>query len=85
MQGTTVLKETIMGASGRYDLEVPATPGDIITFYKNAMTAKGWQAGMAMTQGPMGVLQLTKGKSQIMIKAKGSGQKSIVNLALVSQ
>jgi len=83
--GTKVIKETIMGVSGRYDLEVPATPGDIITFYKQAMTAKGWQAGMAMTQGPMGVLQLTKGTSQIMIKAKGSGDKSIVNLALVSQ
>jgi len=83
--GTKVIKETIMGASGRYDLDVPATPEEIITFYKQAMTAKGWQAGMAMTQGPMGVLQLTKGKSQIMIKAKGSGDKSIVNLALVSQ
>ena len=85
MQGTKVIKETIMGASGRYDLEVPATPEEIVNFYKQTMTAKGWQAGMAMTQGPMGVLQLTKGKSQIMIKAKGSGQKSIVNLALVSQ
>lgn len=79
MQGTKVLKETIMGASGRYDLEIPAAPEEIITFYKKAMTDKGWQPGMAMTQGPMGVLQLTKGKSQITMKATGTREKSIVN------
>ncbi len=85
MAGTKVLKETIMGASGRYDLEIPSTPEEIINFYKKTLTAKGWQAGMAMTKGPMGVLQLLKGTSQIMLKATGSGEKSIVNLAFMSR
>ena len=85
MAGTKVLKETIMGASGRYDLEIPSTPQEIIDFYKKTMTAKGWQAGMAMIRGPMGVLQLAKGTSQIMLKATGSGEKTIVNLALMSR
>jgi len=85
MPGAKVLKKTIMGASGRVDLEIQATPEEVVNFYKKTMTAKGWQAGMAMNNGAMGVLQLAKGKSQIMLKAKGNGQKSIVNLALVSR
>ena len=85
MAGTKVLKEKTFGANSQVDMEVPSTPEEIVNFYKQAMTAKGWQAGMAMTQGSMGVLQLAKGTSQIMIKAKGSGDKSIVNLALMSR
>ncbi len=85
MQGTKILKKTVMGPSGRYDLEIPATPEEIINFYKKAMTAKGWQAGIAMTQGPMGVLQLAKGKSQITLRATGSGQKSTVYIGLIAQ
>lgn len=85
MQGTKVLKENTFGANSQVDMEVPSTPEEIVNFYKQAMTAKGWQAGMAMTQGPMGVLQLMKGKSQIMLKATGSGDKSVVNLALMNR
>ena len=85
MAGTKVLKEKTFGANSQVDMEVPSTPEEIVNFYKKTMTAKGWQAGMAMTQGPMGVLQLAKGTSQIMIKAKGSGQKSVVNLALMTR
>jgi hypothetical protein len=85
MEGATVLKEMVMGNSGRFDLEVPASPEEVVAFYKQAMTAKGWQPGMAMSQGPVAVLQLKKGKGQIMIKAVGKGAKSTVNMAVMSQ
>ena len=85
MAGTKVIQEKTFGANSRVDMEVPATPEEVVNFYKQAMTAKGWQAGMAMVQGPMGVLQLMKGKSQITLKAMASGQKSTVNMALISQ
>lgn len=85
MAGAKVLKEKTFGANSQVDLEIPATPEEIVNFYKQAMTAKGWQPGMAMVQGPMGVLQLMKGKSQITLKAMASGQKSTVNMALTTQ
>ena len=85
MAGTKVLNEKTFGANSQVDMEVPSTPEEIVNFYKQAMTAKGWQAGMALTQGPMGMLQLVKGTSQIILKVKGSGDKSIVNLALMGQ
>ncbi len=83
MEGARVLKETSAGASGRVDMEIPGSPEDIVNFYKEALTAKGWQAGMTMIQGPVGMLQLVKGKSQIMVRMKGDGQKTVVNLAVI--
>ena len=83
MEGARVLKETAAGSSGRVDMEIPASPEEIISFYKEALTAKGWQAGMTMIQGPVGMLQLVKGKSQIMVRVKGDGQKTVVNLAVI--
>jgi hypothetical protein len=84
MAGAKVLKEKTFGTNSRIDMEVPASPEEIVNFYKQAMTAKGWQPGMAMVQGPTGVLQLMKGRSQIMLKATGGGQKSTVNMALLN-
>ena len=85
LAGAKVLKEKTFGANSLVDMEVPATPEEIVNFYKQAMTAKGWQPGMAMSQGPMGVLQLMKGKNQITLKAMASGQKSTVNMVLISR
>jgi hypothetical protein len=82
MDGMKVLKQMLVGPSGQADLEVPADPEAVINFYKKAMTAKGWKPGMAMIQGPMGVLQLTKGKSRLLLQAKASGQKSTVSITL---
>lgn len=84
MEGARVIKETGMGATSRVDFEAPATPEEVVNFYKKAMTARGWQPGMAMVQGTMGVLQLSKGKSQITLKATGDGQKSTVNMAITT-
>lgn len=85
MEGTRVLKEMTVGAGGRVDLETPATPEEVLNFYKQAMTAKGWQPGMAMVQGKVGVLQMKDGGRQLMIKAEGQGDVSKVSIALVGQ
>ena len=47
--------------------------------------AKGWQPGLPMVQGPIGVHELKKGARQIMLKATGDGQKSIVNMGVMTQ
>ena len=60
-------------------------PQEIVDFYKQAMTAKGWQPGMSMVQGNKGVLQLMGSGGQLIIKAKGQGQTSKVNMALMGQ
>jgi hypothetical protein len=49
------------------------------------MAVKGWQKAMSMIQGPMGVLQLTKGSSQIMMKTMWDGQKSKVTIVMLTQ
>lgn len=85
MQGAKVLKHMDMGTASVIDMEVPASPEEVVNFYKQALTAKGWQPGMTMVQGPLGVVQLRKGRSQITVKATGNGQKSIVTMALVTK
>jgi hypothetical protein len=85
MEGATLLKETTVGNNSRIDMEVPASPEEVVNFYKQVMTVKGWQPGLAMVQGPTGVLQLKKDAVQIVIKAVGNGQKSTVNMAVMSQ
>ncbi|MEA2083069.1 MAG: hypothetical protein U9O82_02285 [Thermodesulfobacteriota bacterium] len=83
-KGARVVKEKAMGANSQVDLEVPASPEEVVNFYKQAMTAKGWQSGMAMVQGSMGVLQLKKDRSLITLKATGNGQKSMVKIAFTT-
>lgn len=56
MEGAKVLKTKTYGPSAKVELEVQATPEEIINFYKQAMTAKEWQPGMAMVQGNIGIL-----------------------------
>ena len=85
MAGAKVVKETDMGNISRADIEVPASPQDVVDFYKQAMTARGWQAGMTMVQGPMGVLQLSKGNRQITVRAAGEETKSIVNIVVMGK
>ncbi len=85
MEGAKVLKTKTYGPNAKVELEVPATPEEIINFYKQAMNAKGWEPGMAMVQGNMGVLQLKRAGGQLVIKAQGQGQTSKVSMALMGQ
>jgi hypothetical protein len=83
--GAKVLNEKTYGPNSKVDMVVPATPEEVINYYKHAMTAKGWQPGMAMVQGNVGVLQLKKNGGQLVIKVQGQGQTSKVSMALMGQ
>jgi hypothetical protein len=78
-----VLNEKTYGKNTKAELEVAATPEDIINFYKKAMTEKGWQPGMSMVQGNKGALMLMKPGGQLVISVTGQGQKSKVAMALI--
>lgn len=85
MDGARVTDEKSFGGTSRADFEVTATLEEVLSFYKQAMVAKGWTAGLSMVQGPMGMLQLSLDSSQIIMKVTGSGQTSTVNIALTAQ
>lgn len=82
MQGARVIKTIGRGAISRVDMEVPANPGEVVDFYKQAMSADGWQAATSLVRGPKGVLQMIKGKSMFTLRADGNGQKSIVSMVI---
>jgi hypothetical protein len=83
--GAKVLNEMTYGPNTKVDLEVQATPEEIVNFYKKEMTSGGWQPGMTMVQRNKGVLMLTKPGGQLVISATGKGEKSKVTMALISK
>ena len=85
MEGVKVLKTKTYGTNGSVEMEVPATPEEIVNYYKQAMTAKGWQLGLVMVQGNVGVLQLKSGGRQMVFRVEGQGQTSKVSMALMGQ
>ena len=58
---------------------------ELVDFYKQAMTAKGWAAGMSMVQGPKGMLMLKKSNRQLVFKIKGKGDAARVDITMISQ
>jgi len=85
MDGARIIKQMGQGATCRVDFEIEATPEEVINFYKETMRDRGWQPGMAMVHGPMGVLQLSRANSQITLHATGTGQKTMVKTALTTR
>jgi hypothetical protein len=84
-KGARVIKTKSYGANSTAELQATATPQELVDFYKQAMSAKGWEAGMAMVQGNKGILMLKQSGRQLVIKVKGQGQTSKVSMALMGQ
>jgi outer membrane lipoprotein-sorting protein len=84
-KGARVIKTKSYGANSMAELQVDATPQELVDFYKQAMSAKGWKASMAMVQGNVGILQLKKNGGQLVFKVKVRGQTSKVSIALMGQ
>jgi outer membrane lipoprotein-sorting protein len=80
-----VLKSKAYGANMMVTLEAHATPQEIVDFYKQAMSTKGWVPAMAMVQGNKGVLMFKKSSRQLVFKAKGMGDTSKVDITMISQ
>ena len=84
-KGARVVKTKSYGANSTAELQVDATPQELVDFYKQAMSAKGWKASMAMVQGNVGILQLKKNGGQLVFKVKGQGQTTKVSMVLMGQ
>ncbi|WP_319406573.1 hypothetical protein [uncultured Desulfosarcina sp.] len=84
-KGARVLKSSSAGAYSQARLQAEATPQDIVDFYKNAMSAKGWEPGMAMVQGNKGVLMFKQSNRQLVFKVKGQGNASRIDVTIISQ
>ncbi|WP_319522570.1 hypothetical protein [uncultured Desulfosarcina sp.] len=84
-KGARVLKTSSAGAYTQARLQAEATPQDIVDFYKNAMSAKGWEPGMAMVQGNKGALMFKKANRQLVFKVKGEGNASRIDVTIISQ
>jgi len=84
-KGARVVKTKSYGANSTAELQVDATPQELVDFYKQAMSAKGWKASMAMVQGNMGILQLKKNGGQLVFKVEGQGDASSAKIVLINQ
>lgn len=85
MTGARVIKTIGTGTVSRVDMEVPATPAEVVSFYREAMTADGWKPGLSMVKGAMGALQMVKGGERFTLKAKSQGEGSVVHMVIQSQ
>lgn len=83
--GARVLKSKSTGAYSKAQLQADATTQEIVDFYKAAMTPKGWVPAMAMVQGNQGVLMFKKSNRQLVLKVKGQGNTSKIDVTIISQ
>jgi hypothetical protein len=84
-KGAQVIKSKAYGANMMVTLQAHATPQEIVDFYKNAMSTKGWVPAMAMVQGNKGVLMFKKSSRQLVFKVKGKGDASKIDITMISQ
>ena len=84
-KGAQVIKTKISGPYAIAGLKVAATPQEIVDFYKQTMTAKGWEPSMAMVQGNKGILMFKKSSRQLVFKVKGQGNTSKIDVTIINQ
>jgi hypothetical protein len=82
MKGAKVLLNMSSGGNGQAQIDVSASPEEIITFYRETMVARGWKSPEGRVQGTMGSLKISKGKSTLTMLVQGTGQKSIITMGL---
>lgn len=85
MEDARVVKEVALGPMKQVDVEVSESAEAVISFYKNTMANMGWKAGVSTVQGDNGMIQLLKERSLLTIKTEKKGQKTVINMVLMSQ
>lgn len=85
MEGAKVLLNMSRGGNGQAQIEVPASPDEIISFYRKTMVARGWESPEGRVQGTMGSLKMSKDKSTMTMLVQGTGRKSVVTMGLTTQ
>jgi hypothetical protein len=74
-----------MGNGTVVEMESTASPAEVVSFYKKAMTEKGWSIVMEMAQDKRATLMLKKDNQQLMLGAKERGGKTRFSLTLVKK
>ena len=83
MDGATIVKESLSQGSGRVELEVDASPGEVASFYNKAMEEKGWPSGSVMSAGNQSVLMLNDQGDQFILKAESENERTRVIIVLI--
>jgi hypothetical protein len=83
--GAEILQEQTYGPSAKVVMQAPATPQQVVDFYKEQMAARGWQIGMAMVQGENGAMMLAQGDKKLMVAAQAKGSECGIALTLIGQ
>ena len=82
--GAKVIKTKSHGASSMAELQVAATPQEVIDFYGKEMPGKGWTAGPAMFRGSQGMATFMQSNRQLVIKVEEQGTASKVSMTIVA-
>ena len=82
IEGARVILEMSRGNNSKVNFEVPASPDEVISFYKEAMVARGWKSPETAVQGTMAILKMSKGTTTFTMLVQGAAQKSVVTIGL---
>jgi hypothetical protein len=74
-----------MGNGTVVEMESGGSPAEIVSFYKKAMTEKGWSVVMEMARDKRATLMLKKDNQQLMLGAKKRGEKTNFSLTLIKK
>ena len=85
LDGARVIKEATFGPNITVELEVTQTPEEVIKFYTQAMTDRGWETAMSMVQSGKGACMFKKQGKQLIVNARKRGQKVKVTMGLMSK
>ena len=81
-KGATVISYVTKGGNTKVEMEVKASADDVVGFYKQTLTKKGWQSGMVMVRGNRGAAMFNKGSRKLILSIKQGGEKTIVSLVI---
>ena len=84
-EGAVVKSSMNMPNGSVVAVESGGSPAEIVSFYKKAMTERGWSVVMEMAQDKKATLMLKKENQQLMLGAKRRGDKTKFSLTLVKK
>jgi hypothetical protein len=83
-KGAKVTKNQTYGANTMVELDVAATPQEVMDFYGREMPGKGWTAGPAKVHGPKGMATFIQSNRQLAIKVVEQGERSKITMSIIT-
>jgi len=81
-KGAEVTKTSTTGSVQQVELLAQASPEEIINFYKQAMTDKGWRVLTAVARGTTATAAFQKGNAQLIIGAQKRDVGTVVSITM---